>query len=130
MKKVILGFLLSVMLTVGLSSPSLADPRWDHDWHRDRNWHGDIHAFRARDLSYWHSGHWIHGPHLGRNGWWWVLGPNWYSYAAPIYPYPNPYLPPVVAPVAANYAYYCHRPNGYYPYVPVCYGHWHAVPAY
>jgi hypothetical protein len=23
-------------------------------------------------------------------GWWWVIGPAWYLYPAPIYPYPDP----------------------------------------
>jgi hypothetical protein len=25
-------------------------------------------------------------------GWWWVIGPAWYLYPAPIYPYPDPDL--------------------------------------
>jgi hypothetical protein len=26
-------------------------------------------------------------------GWWWVIGPAWYLYPAPIYPYPDPDAP-------------------------------------
>jgi len=137
MKKFLLAFALAALLMPAFTSSSLADPERDHErgrghgeWHRDRHWRGDIRKFRDRDLGYWHTGHWIHGPHAGHGGWWWVLGSSWYPYATPVYPYPNPYVPGYAMPIAANYAYFCRRPYGYYPYVPVCYGRWHAVPAY
>lgn len=123
----------------GVSSPALAQ------WH-DR----DIHHFHEHDFDHWRGGHWIHGPHLGRAGWWWVVGGTWYFYPAPTYPYPDPYVPPAVVaappagvpaappvaavpqsspaapPPAAQY-YFCDRPRGYYPYVPACRIPWRVV---
>lgn len=36
----------------------------------------------------WQHGYWFHGAYMGHAGWWWVLGPSWYYYDSPIYPYP------------------------------------------
>jgi len=116
----------------------------------DRHWHrGDIHRFEHRDLGRWQGGHWRHGHHLGRHGWWWVVGGAWYFYSDPVYPYPDPYTPPVVVvspPVAAvppappvqpvvtpapvqQYWYYCDASKTYYPYVAKCPAGWRQVPA-
>ncbi len=86
-----------------------------------RKWRGDIHRFKDHDYAYWRSGHWKHGHHEGRNGWWWIVGSTWYFYNAPVYPYPDPYTPAghVVVPGSSVY-YYCTNPAGYYPYVPYC----------
>ncbi|MBX3622770.1 MAG: hypothetical protein KF891_22615 [Rhizobacter sp.] len=97
-------------------------------------WHGDIHRFHERDWPLWRAGRWVHGPHDGRVGWWWVVGTLWYFYPAPVYPYPNPYEPPppwVESPPAppTQYWYYCDEARGYYPYVPACPGGWKQVPA-
>ena len=103
-------------------------------------WHGDIHRFNEHDWHVWRGGHWYHGPHVGRIGWWWVVGGVWYFYPAPMYPYPNPYEPPpswivspptAIAPPAppAQFWYYCEDAKGYYPYVPTCPGGWQQVPA-
>jgi hypothetical protein len=78
-------------------------------------WHGDVES--------WHGGHWFHGDHLGRLGWWWVVGDGWYFYPAPVYPYPDPYA---VAP-SANYWYYCASAGVYYPYVSQCPEGWQPV---
>src|SRR6185437_1417075 len=43
----------------------------------------------------WRGGYWYHGAWGPRVGWWWVVGPTWYYYAEPVYPYP----PAEVAPV-------------------------------
>src|SRR5690242_8322655 len=56
--------------------------------------HGDIRRFRDHDFDRWRAGHWIHGEHLGRLGWWWVVDGSWLYYPAPVYPYPDPYAPP------------------------------------
>ncbi|MDB5408940.1 MAG: hypothetical protein JWL84_3852 [Rhodospirillales bacterium] len=99
---------------------------FDHGW-RDR----DIHRFHDGDFGLWREGRWFHGRHGDRLGWWWIAGGSWYFYPQPIYPYPDPYRPPVVAgppPPAAVY-YFCPRPRGYYPYVPACPSGWQAVPA-
>ena len=37
---------------------------------------------------HWRQGYWFHGAYLNRAGWWWVVGPTWYYYPAPFYPYP------------------------------------------
>ncbi len=94
---------------------------------RDR----DIHRFHEHDIGRWRSGAWHHGFHGGRNGWWWVVGGVWYFYPAPVYPYPDPYAPPVGAPPPPQPQtyYYCDDPPGYYPYVPECRTPWRAVPA-
>ena len=102
-------------------------------------WHGDIRYFHERDIGVWRGGHWSHGWHAGRFGWWWVIPGGWYFYPAPVYPYPDPYVPPVIAvqpapPVAqaqpqAQSWYYCDRPSGYYPYVTECPSGWRTVPA-
>ena len=114
----------------------------------DRGWRGDIRHGHRQDVRVWRGGHWVHGHHHQRFGWWWVAGGLWYlypapvySYPAPVYPYPDPYIPPVVvvppqapAPAPAlgpptQYWYYCEPAKGYYPYVPSCPGGWRAVPA-
>jgi len=135
MRKLAATLLLAALITPAFALSGFAQNRDDHDHgarHPDEHWHGDIHSFRDHDLDYWHGGHWFHGPHGGRKGWWWVLGNAWYFYPAPVYPYPNPYIPPVMAPPppAVTYWYYCRHPRGYYPYVPACYGRWHEVPGY
>src|SRR6266481_9539876 len=64
----------------------------------------------------------------------------WYWYPTPVYPYPDPYTPPVVVQAAPPSPppqpqalpptwYYCDRPAGYYPYVPECASGWKTVPA-
>jgi hypothetical protein len=119
------------------------DQRWhggnghDQYWHggngHDQYWHGDR-RFHEQDMAYWRRGHWYHGGHGGRAGWWWIVGGTWYFYPAPVYPYPNPYRPPVVVVAPAPrpvtpYWYYCPNPPGYYPYVPQCLTGWQPVPA-
>jgi hypothetical protein len=66
------------------------------DWHR--RWaERDINGY-ADHLEHWRAGHWYHGRHGGRVGWWWVAGGVWYFYPAPVYPYPDPHaVPPPVA---------------------------------
>jgi hypothetical protein len=111
-----------------------------HYWHRrGPGWRGDIRYFHQHDVAVWRGGHWAHGWHVGRFGWWWVVPGGWYLYPSPVYPYPDPYVPPVIAvqpapPVAqaqpqAQTWYYCDKPAGYYPYVPECSSGWKAVPA-
>ena len=99
--------------------------------HPHHGWHGDIHHFHDHDLVVWRGGRWFHGPHGGQDGWWWIVGGVWYFYPVPVYPYPDPYVPPQAAiapPAPAPVWYYCNNPQGYYPYVPAC-RHWMAVPA-
>jgi hypothetical protein len=100
--------------------PAQADDHW---------WHDDMHHFHEHDMGVWRAGHWFHGVHGGRPGWWWIVGGVWYFYPAPVYPYPDPYTPPVaVAPAPPSY-YWCAQPPGYYPQVATCLVPWQAVPA-
>lgn len=108
----------------------------------DRN----VSHFSAHDHSTWTGGHWSHGRHHGRNGWWWNAGGAWFFYDQPIYPYPgyasdyyyednygpdygmapdDQYAPPGTD---GGYSwYYCNNPPGYYPYVQQCRGPWRPV---
>jgi len=61
---------------------------------------------------------------------------EWYFYPTPIYPYPDPYVPPGVvvaappappAPAPAQYWYYCPSAKAYYPYVSACPEGWTPV---
>lgn len=109
--------------------------RGEHQRARIQPWHGDIHRFHEHDMARWRSGHWFHGRHAGQSGWWWIVGPTWYFYPARVYPYPDPFLPPIVTPspaapaTAPGYWYYCPNPPGYYPYVARCNQAWQRVPA-
>jgi hypothetical protein len=75
------------------------------------------------------EGHWYHGWHGGRYGWW-LIGPGlawtYYSYPSwgdyPDYGYYDDYGQP-------SAWYYCSDPQGYYPYVTQCYTGWQTVPA-
>lgn len=118
-------------------------------WRGRPYWHGNIRQFHDRDYSRWRRGYWHHGWYGGRWGWWWIVGGIWYYYPAPIYPYPNPYIPgigviinqapseyqqPSVTPAPPSeapvqYWYRCNEPKGYYPYVSECPGGWIKVPA-
>jgi len=140
MKRVIVGLVGALLLAPAVALPAAAQGH-DHDrgehHERDRGhggegWHGDIRGFHDHDFERWRGGRWIHGEHEGRFGWWWNVGPTWYFYSQPVYPYPDPYLPPVVSappPPGQQFWYYCRNPQGYYPYVPQCYGPWEPVPA-
>lgn len=126
---------------------------WDGDrdhWHGDRDdWHGhvywraDIRLFPRYDWDTWRHGYWYHGWYGSRWGWWWLAGGVWFYYPAPIYPYPDPYVPGTVTvvnttpapppapsqPPTVQYWYHCSAPDGYYPYVSQCPGGWTKVPA-
>lgn len=118
------------------NSLASADP-YDHHGHDDHYGHGDRHYYH--EYPHWREGHWYHGDHSGHLGWWWIAGSMWYFYPAPVYPYPSPYVPPVVVeqqpaavtavPPPATVWYYCNSSRNYYPYVSVCPEGWQAVPA-
>jgi hypothetical protein len=118
----------------------MAQPRdGDHDRHYGRDRHDvqhplgpphgyPVHPYGDRDIARWRAGGWRHEWHDGRMGWWWVVGPGWYFYPAPIYPFPSPYVPPMIAPPRGPMWYWCAAPAGYYPYVTQCSVPWQAVP--
>ncbi len=134
--KIIYGTLALLIALSFVAGPSAADERGHRrgaERGRSEAWHGDIHRFNEHDLGRWRGGRWHQGRHAGRSGWWWIVGGVWYYYPAPVYPYPNPYQPPLVAappmPPAAQFWYYCPNPAGYYPYVSRCATNWQPVPA-
>ncbi len=119
---------------------ALTQPAWA-DRHEEMHFRGDIGHFHEHDWELWRGGRWYHSYHGGRFGWWWVAGGLWYFYPEPVYPYPNPYEPPVAVivpqqpatpappPPAPQNWYYCEASKAYYPYAPSCPGGWRAVPA-
>jgi len=123
MRKLTTLALASAALALALNAPAALA-----QYHGDPHWHdNDIHHFNDHDYGVWRGGHWFHGPYGGRAGWWWIVGGVYYFYPAPIYPYPDPYVPPAVTPAPA-YWFYCSNPPGYYPYVPQCAVPWQQVP--
>ena len=142
-KHIYISKALTVAILFAISLPASADHDdrhggdGRHDGYRG-GWHGDIRHFDRHDYHVWRSGGWRHVWHRGRLGWWWVVGGVWYFYPEPVYPYPNPYIPPFVvaqppphptAPPPVQYWYFCASSNGYYPYVPSCPDGWKTVPA-
>ncbi len=130
------GLLAALILALSIIGPASADEhghRRGVERERREHWGGDIRRFHEHDLGRWRGGSWFHGRHEGRLGWWWIVGGLWYFYPAPVYPYPDPYRPPVVvvpsSPVPPQYWYYCTNPAGYYPYVAQCATPWQPVPA-
>lgn len=150
--KPIVGGTLAVAALFGMTPFASQAQHRGHD----RGWHGDIRHFERHDLNHWRSGAWRHGWHGGRMGWWWVVGGVWYFHSQPVYPYPDPYRPPLVVeqappviiqmpapaavplepavpPVASQptvqFWYYCDAARGYYPYVASCPSGWKTVPA-
>jgi hypothetical protein len=77
----------------------------------------------------WRSGSWYYGFRGGNAGWWWGVNNTWYSYSAPVYPYP------VAAPLVAEPAeeapvnYYCRSAGQYYPQVADCAEEWEVIAA-
>lgn len=122
---------LAALFAVAAPQPSLAqEHHWGHGgghWEHDHGWGPAGHW--SGGIGAWHGGAWHHGWHNGRFGWWWVVPgwADWYYYNTPIYPGPDPYLPPGVGAGPTPYWYYCQNPPGYYPYVPQCYGPWQPV---
>ena len=49
----------------------------------------DFRHFTPAERHWWGGGHWRHTWWHGRYGWWWNVGPSWYFYDAPVYPYPD-----------------------------------------
>jgi hypothetical protein len=135
----LIGWAMAAALMLGAVSPALAEEhRHDRDrrddgrhreFRRDEGWRDrDIHRFRDHDFDRWRGGHWFHGRRDGRFGWWWSVGPAWYFYPRPIYPFPDPYVPSYAAPGASAW-YFCPPAQNYYPYVGSCPVSWQIVPA-
>jgi hypothetical protein len=150
--------LVLVGLTAALPQASSAqEHREEHREGRGLAWHGGpMRHFNEHEMRLWRGGRWLHARHDGRLGYWWIVGGVWYFYPQPVYPYPDPYMPPVVleqqppvvvapqppvvvqqqapvvtapqAPQAQNW-YYCEDSKTYYPYVNNCASGWKQVPA-
>jgi hypothetical protein len=103
--------------------------------------HRDIRQFDRHDYGLWRSGSWHRVRHDGKLGWWWVVAGTWYFYHQPVYPFPDPYTPPVILiqpppadtqnnmPPPAQFWYFCTSANNYYPYIASCPEGWKSVPA-
>src|SRR5262245_53306214 len=50
---------------------------------------GHFNRMTVVERDRWRHGHWWHGNHHGRIGWWWFAGGLWYWYPEPVYPYPT-----------------------------------------
>ncbi|HUX89938.1 MAG TPA: hypothetical protein VMV48_04545 [Gallionellaceae bacterium] len=135
---------VSAMLMISFSAGADRDGRrGDLGDKRHENFrkHSDIRHFDRHDYDVWRSGSWRRVRHDGKFGWWWVAAGTWYFYHQPVYPFPDPYTPPVVViqpppadmlstiPPPAQYWYFCSSANSYYPYVPSCPEDWKRVPA-
>ena len=92
MAKTVSWALAFSILTASLSAVADRDHRKHHRGDR-KVWHGDIHHFHHHDLGRWRSGHWSHGYHDGRLGWWWVVAGLWYFYPQRVASYPDPHTP-------------------------------------
>lgn len=119
------AFVVVATLVAALAfQPAFAD-----DWRR----HDALRGFRDHGFDHWRAGRWFNGLHEGRNGWWWIVDGLWYFYPAPVYPYPDPYVPSTVVvettpvPAGVQAYYYCANPAGYYPDVPQCAMAWQRV---
>jgi len=88
---------------------------------RPNSWAGNPRSF---DLARWQGGNWQHMSHGGRLGWWWVVGPDWYYFDEPVYPYPDLYTP-MSQPL--GWWYWCDPLQEYYPYVTSCPVPWESV---
>jgi hypothetical protein len=149
MKQLIISIVTVAILSFATALPVMADGghgghRGEH--HDGHGWGGehDIRHFENHHLPVWRGGNWYHGRHEGRLGWWWIAAGTWYFYPQPVYPYPDPYIPPVIVvqpapsssqteipavpPPAQNW-YYCEASKSYYPYVSNCPAGWKTVPA-
>ena len=121
------SMLTALGVGLALAAPAYAQHHHDGGFYHDGHYYPHP-GFGPHFEDHWHGGYWRHEWHGGRLGWWWVVGPSWYYYPAPVYPYPNPYIPPSIpAPVGPMW-YWCGAPAGYYPYVGQCGVPWQAVP--
>ena len=151
MNKTLISALLAAPLLLSQVQPAAADPR--EGMHREGG--GNFERHGGGERPHWREGNWRHGWHDGRIGWWWVAGDLWSFYPAPVYPYPEPYVPPLVVPPPSvviqqapppmpqpqmaqpavapqptqNNWYYCEPAKAYYPYVNSCPSGWKVVPA-
>lgn len=124
MKKLVPTLVSVLALGLLTAGPTLAQERWhEHGWGHDHP--------RGYDWDHWRRGGWTNGWHEGRFGWWWVVNGVWFSYPAPVYPYPQPPVVVVTPPAQPQpgYFYYCPNPSGYYPAIPQCPTGWQMVPA-
>jgi len=120
------ALLMAGALTLATTASAQQHPggHWgggEHGWNEHQPWHGDIRHF---EHERWRGGHWWNGNFGGRGGWWWIVGPDWYWYPAPVYPFPDPFTPPGLT---QGYWYYCDPLQAYYPYVGACPGGWRPV---
>lgn len=155
LKRVAFAVSMTLALAGAGGMSALAQDHHNHDFHHGGpafhghpgpafrgGFHGhDFAHFTPAERTLWVGGNWHHSWHDGRYGWWWAVGPAWYFYPAPIYPYPDyvaaiyddPTMgappPPAAVPAggAPGYWYYCQPSGAYYPYVQSCPAPWTPV---
>lgn len=141
--RAVLGALVILVFSGVFISSDQAEA-WGH-----RRWWGPGPGWYHGGYWGWNHGYWFHGAYSGYTGWWWVVGPAWYYYPAPVYPYPPTDGPPpgyiaqnVPPPPAANgevpagvkngtqkaFTYYCASTQSYFPNVKSCSEGWAVSP--
>ena len=118
---------LALTATAQAAGPPGGSPSTSGHWAGPNGWQS--HPALGKDMHHfnheiWRGGHWWNGNYGGRGGWWWIVGPNWFWYSEPVYPFPDPFTPAGAAP---GYLYYCDYYAQYYPYVGVCPSGWQPV---
>jgi hypothetical protein len=118
---------LAVTLLVAVSLPAVVAQAAEGGHlgrgHFGGGWHG---GFDGHPGEHW-GGHWPDHHWDGRWGWGGVDDGGWYFYPSPIYPYPDPDVPPTAVASSAGYRYYCASAGAYYPYVTQCTEAWQPV---
>lgn len=105
-----------------------------HYQHQERNhfvphqsWRGNFHQ---DDLRAWNNGRWSNTNHNGRQGWWWIVGSEWFYYNSRVDNVPRMNVPSVIYQshyhrnIPQNVNYYCKPVGAYYPYVTSCPSAW------
>jgi hypothetical protein len=100
MKKAVLFSALMLSSALALTTAAQAEPRIHSNHvaafhhfagHPHVRFHvsHDFRHFTPAEHRYWAGGAWRHTWWHGHYGWWWNVGPSWYFYTAPVYPYPG-----------------------------------------
>lgn len=125
--KLIKPLLMCALLAAGLTS-SIAWARYGHSHHG----HARVGVYIGVPLAtpYHHSPHYYYPPRY-------YYPPQYYTYQSPPPLIVAPAAPPVyveqgnqqtvTTQLSPNYWYYCHNPQGYYPYVKNCSTSWQKV---
>jgi len=70
MRRIAVCGLMLAAVAVGTSALADKDKK-EFKQRGGKSWHDDISRFLEQDWPLWRAGHWTHGRHDGRMGWWW-----------------------------------------------------------